>query len=362
MHRKESAMSASIDSVCGDCKHAGRRGGTRGAWLCTVWSLIILTLTILVTPDVAVAQSWEHIPLVGVLSPATPEPASSAGRGLTAFRQGLQELGYVEGQTIRLAYRFAEWHWDRLPALAAELVQLQPDVIVTNTGAGVLAAQQATATIPIVVAIGPDLVELGLVTSLAQPSGNITGQILRDAELAGKRLELLKNAVPTITHVTLLVDPVSTLSPPYVRASEAAAHALGIRLQRVDAGTPEAIDAALGTVATGGTNALMIQDSAMFSAQRQRLLDFARTHRLPTVCGGRQYVEAGCLIAYSPSHVEMMRRAAVFVDKLLKGAKPADLPMELPDKLELFLNLQTAEVLGITIPPTLLILANEVIK
>jgi len=315
-----------------------------------------------VTPDVAVAQSRENIPLVGVLSPGTPEPASSTGRGLTAFRQGLQELGYVEGQTIRLAYRFAEWHWDRLPALAAELVQLQPDVIVTHTGAGVLAAQQATATIPIVVAIGPDLVDLGLVASLAQPSGNITGQILRDAELAGKRLELLKDAVPTITHVTLLVDPVSTLSPPYVRASEAAAHALGIRLQRVDASTPEAIDTALVTVTTGGATALMIQDSSLFNAQRQHILDFARTHQLPTVCGGRSYAEAGCLIAYSPNHVEMARHAAVFVDKLLKGAKPADLPMQLPDKLELFLNLQTAEVLGITIPPTLLMLADEVIK
>ena len=141
MHHKESAMRALIDSVCGDCKHAGSRGRTRATWLCTVWSIVTLTLTIFVTPDVAVAQSREKIPLVGILSPATPEPASSAGRGLTAFRQGLQELGYVEGQTIRLAYRFAEWHWDRLPPLAAELVQLQPDVIVTNTGAGVLAAQ-----------------------------------------------------------------------------------------------------------------------------------------------------------------------------------------------------------------------------
>jgi putative ABC transport system substrate-binding protein len=279
-----------------------------------------------------------------------------------AFRQGLQELGYVEGQTIRLAYRFAAWHWDRLPALAAELVQLQPDVIVTHTGAGVLAAQQATATIPIVVAIGPDLADLGLVASLAHPRGNITGQILRDAELAGKRFELLKDAVPTITHVAVLVDPGSTLSPAYVSDIEAAAHALGIRLQRVEAATLEASDAALTTIATGGANALMIQDSALFSAQRQRILDFARTHRLPTVCGGRQYVEAGCLIAYSPNHVEMMRRAAVFVDKLLKGASPADLPMELPYKLELFFNLQTAKVLGITLPPTLLSLADEVIK
>jgi putative ABC transport system substrate-binding protein len=279
-----------------------------------------------------------------------------------AFRQGLQERGYVEGQTIRLAYRFAEWHWDRLPALAAELVQLQPDVIVTHTGAGVLAARQATATIPIVVAIGPDLVDLGLVASLAHPRGNITGQILRDAELAGKRFELLKDAVPTITHVAVLVDPGSTLSPAYVSDIEGAAHALGVRLQRVEAATLEAIDAALTTIATGGANALMIQDSALFSAQRQRILDFARTHRLPTVCGGRQYVEAGCLSAYSPNHVEMMRRAAVFVDKLLKGAKPADLPMELPSKLELFFNLQTAEGLGITLPPTLLSLADEVLK
>jgi putative ABC transport system substrate-binding protein len=268
----------------------------------------------------------------------------------------------VEGQTIRLAYRFAAWHWDRLPALAAELVQLQPDVIITHTGAGVLAAQQATATIPIVVAIGPDLVERGLVASLAQPSGNITGQILRDAELAGKRLELLKDAVPTITHVAVLVNPGSNISPAYVSNIEAAAHALGIRLQQVEADTLEAIDAALATIATGGANALMIQDSAMFSAQRQRLLDFARMHRLPTVCGGRQYVEAGCLIAYSPNHVEMMRRAAVFVDKLLKGAKPTDLPMELPYKLELFCNLQTAEVLGVTIPPLFLSLADEVIQ
>ena len=134
-------MSVSIDRIYGDCRHAGSRGGKRATWLCTVWSIVTLTLTILVTPDVTVAQSREKIPLIGVLSPATPEPASSAGRGLTAFRQGLRELGYVEGQTIRLAYRFAAWPWDRLPALAAELVQLQPDVIVTNTGAGVLAAQ-----------------------------------------------------------------------------------------------------------------------------------------------------------------------------------------------------------------------------
>jgi putative ABC transport system substrate-binding protein len=168
--------------------------------------------------------------------------------------------------------------------------------------------------------------------------------------------------VPTLTHVAFLADPVSTSSTPSVRVTEAAAQALRVRLQRVDAGTPAAIEAALATITTSGANALLIQERARLSAQRQRILDFARTHRLPTVCGGRQYAEAGCLIAYSPSHVEMFRRAAVFVDKLLKGAKPADLPMELPHKLELFLTLQIAEVLGITLPPTLLSLADGVMK
>src|SRR5262245_5236911 len=320
--------------------------------------IVMLALGVLVAPALTTAQPRDTMPLVGVLSPAMPEPTSVDDRSLTAFRQSLRELGYVEGQTIRLAYRFAAWHWDRLPALAAEPVQLQPDVLVTYTGAGVLAAQQATTTIPIVVAIGPDLVERGLVASLARPGGNLTGQILRDAELVGKRFELLKDAVPTITQMTLLVDPVSTMPTPYVRATEAAAQTLGVRLHQVDAGTPEAIDTALATIVTDGAQALMIQDSALFSAQRQRILDFARTHRLPTVCGGRQYVEAGCLIAYSPSHVEMFRHAAVFVDKLLKGATPADLPMELPHKLELFLNLQTAAVLGITLPPPLLLQAD----
>jgi ABC-type uncharacterized transport system substrate-binding protein len=175
-------------------------------------------------------------------------------------------------------------------------------------------------------------------------------------------LELLKDAIPSMTHVAFLADPMSTFSTPYVRVTEAAAQALGVGLQGVDAGTPEAIEAALATIATSGANALMIQDSPLFSAQRQRISDFARTHRLPTVCGGRQYVKAGCLMACSPSHVEMFRRAAVFVDKLLKGAKPADLPMELPHKLKLFLTLQIAEVLGITLPPTLLSLADGVMK
>ena len=176
----------------------------------------------------------------------------------------------------------------------------------------------------------------------------------------GKRLEWLKDAVPTITHVAVLVNPTDPGATRYRSAVAAAAQALRVRLHWVDADTPEAIDAALATVATSGADALLIQDSAMFSAHRQRLLDFAHTHRLPTVCSGRQYAEAGCLVAYSPNHPEMFRRAAVFVDKILKGATPADLPMELPHKLELFLNRTTAAALGVTFPPTLLLQADEV--
>jgi putative ABC transport system substrate-binding protein len=268
----------------------------------------------------------------------------------------------VEGQTILLEHRYAAYQWDRLPALAAELVQRQPDVLVTNTTPAVLAARQATTTIPIVVMAADDLAHLGIVASLARPGGNITGQILRDLELAGKRLELLKDAAPTITQVAILADP---NGPGYSHVPSAfaqEARALGVRLQRVDAGTPEAIGDALALIAHSGAEALMIMDSSMFNAHRQRILEFARTHRLPTVCGVRVYAEAGCLIAYASNILEMARRAAGFVDKILKGAKPADIPMELPAKLELILNLKTAESLGLPFPQRLLVLADEVMK
>jgi putative ABC transport system substrate-binding protein len=324
--------------------------------------IVTFALGILAVPVLTAAQTRGKLPVVGVLNPGTAEILSDPKGVQYAFLQGLRELGYIEGQTIHLEYRFAEWQWDRLPALAAELVQLKPEVIVTGTGQAVLAARQATTTIPIVQAVGGDLEELGLVASLARPGGNITGQILRDRELAGKRLELLKEAAPTIAHVAVLIYARGIASQPYPSAFEAEAQALGVRLQRVDAGTPEAIDAALATIATSGAEALMIQDNPMFTAHRQRILDFARAQRLPTACGVRAYAEAGCLIAYAPDILAMYRRAAVFVDKILKGTTPADLPIELPHKLNLFLNVKTAETLGITLPPSLLRLADEVIK
>jgi putative ABC transport system substrate-binding protein len=328
--------------------------------------LLILT-GLLVAPRTPTAQPRGTIPLVGWLRPEYPpdpsHPSDISTLYLQAFRQGFHDLGYVERQTIRLEYRYTAYQWDRLPALAAELIQLQPAVLVVTTTRAAVAAKQATTTIPIVVAVAGDLVEAGIVESLARPGGNITGQILGGVETEGKRLEMLKEAAPTITHVAVLVDATNpVVAKHYPSAFEREARALGVRLQRVDAGTPEAIDAALATVADSGANALLIQDSSMFNAHRQHILDVARAHRLPTVCGVRVYGEAGCLIAYAPDILAMLRRAAVFVDKILKGTKPADLPVELPTKFELVLNLKTAQALGITVPPTLLFQANEVIR
>jgi putative ABC transport system substrate-binding protein len=235
-------------------------------------------------------------------------------------------------------------------------------VLVTNTTAAALAAKQATATIPIVVAAAGDLVEDGLVASIERPGGNLTRQLLRDLELAGKRVELLKEAVPHMVHMAVLTDPNTLSSRQITRAFEAEARALGVRLQRLDAGTPEAIAPALTTLTPSGADARMILESAMFRAHRRRILDLALTHRLPTVCGGKQYAEAGCLVSYSPNHNKLFRPAAVFVDKILKGAKPADLPVERPSTLELCVNLKTAQALGLTVPPSLLFQADVVLR
>jgi putative tryptophan/tyrosine transport system substrate-binding protein len=325
--------------------------------------MLTLALSLLVAPLATEAQQSGHIPLVGVLRPGSPSDEFDSKSTLSTFRQGLRELGYVEGHTIRLAYRFADGQGDRLPALAAELVALQPDVIVTNATLGARAAQQATTTIPIVVAFATDLVEAGLVASLARPGGNLTGQHSRDLEVMGKLLELLKEAVPPMTSVAVLTTRTwNPFTPSFTSALDATAQALRVRLQHIDANGPEAFDAAFATIAPSGTEALLIQNSFVFSVHRQRLLDWARTHRLPTVCNGRPYAEAGCLITYSPNSRELYRRAAVFVDKILKGAKPGDLPVERPDKFELVINLKTAKALELTIPPTLLFQAHEVIQ
>ena len=323
---------------------------------------LLLILGFLVAPLALDAQPRGHIPVVGVLRlgnlSADLDPKSS----WNVFRQGLRECGYVEGQTIRLEYRYAEWQLDRLSALAAALVQLQPDVLVTNSTPGALAAKQATTTIPIVVIAAADMVADGIVASLARPGGNITGQHFWDLDLAGKRLELLKAAVPSLTQVAVLVDATNRSYDRMPGQIAAEAQALGVRLQRVEVGEVGTFDHAFATIARSGAEALLIMDSARVYTHRQRILEFARTQRLPTICGVRPYAEAGCLMAYAPDHFEMYHHAAVFVDKILHGTQPGDLPVERPAKFELAINLKTAQALGLTMPPAVLFQADEVLR
>src|SRR5262245_54383336 len=267
---------------------------------------------------------------------------------------------YVEGQNLVVEYRYAEHQMDRLPSLAAELVGLQPDVIFTFGTPAILAVHQATSTIPIVVGSGGDLAAQGIVASLARPSGNITGLTLL-LGLDSKRLELLTEAVPTATRVALLINPANPGTGNLCPAVEAAGRALGVHVRCVETPHPDALDAAFHAIVTGRAEALLLSDDSMVNSQATRIAAFALEHRLPTM-GVGQFAKAGGLLAYSADFTNMYRRAAVYVDKILKGAKPADLPVERADKLFLVVNLKTAKALGITIPSHLLMLADEVLQ
>jgi putative ABC transport system substrate-binding protein len=321
--------------------------------------MVTLTLSLLVAPLAAEAQGRGEIPLVGVL-----EPTSLTGRRrcLASFQHGLRDLGYVEGQTIAFAYRSAEGQHDRLPALAAELVPLTPDVIWTHSNAAALAAKQAIPTIPVVVGVSQDLVELGVVASLAQPDDNLTGLDLGVFERMGKRLELLKEAVPTVSRIAVLVNPTDPLSKEVPHNIAREARALGVQLQRVEASGPETFEAAFATMVQGGADAVLLPEGPPLGLHMPRLLELAHQHRLPTMCSARHYAQAGCLLAYGAVADELCQRSAVFVDKILKGAKPADLPVERGYKLYLDVNLKTAEALGLTLSPLLLFRADAVIQ
>jgi putative ABC transport system substrate-binding protein len=278
-----------------------------------------------------------------------------------AFQQGLRDLGYVEGQSLLLDYRYSEGHVDRLPALAAELVQRTPDVLWTNSDPAAWAAKRATTTIPIVVGVSDGLVDQGLVASVAHPGGNLTGLEHPAIEVSGKRLELLKEAVPTIARVAVLVDPASAAHARVPSNLTREAQALGLQLQRVEAGTPAAFDAAFAAMVQGGADALLIMGSPLVAAHRQQLLALALQHRLPTMAYGRHLAEAGSLLAYGVDSRALCQRSAVFVRKILHGVKPADLPIE-QATFQLVVNLKTAEALGVTFPPTFLFQADELIK
>jgi putative ABC transport system substrate-binding protein len=321
---------------------------------------VTLTLSLLAAPPIATAQPQGTLPLVGVLEPGRQQSPLSC---LPAFQQSLRDLGYVEGHTIRFAYRYGDDHTDRLPSLVAELVQLAPDVIWLYSNSAVVAAKQATTTIPIVIAVSCSLVERGLVASLARPGGNLTGLDFRCTDIVAKQLEVLKDAVPTISRVAVLVDrPTRPVQQEFSHHLEQAAQALGVQLQRVEAGAPAAFDAAFATMVDGGAEALLITNEVLFSHYRQQLLALALRHRLPTVSYGRQFAEAGSLLTLGAEVRELCQRSAVFVHKILDGAKPAELPIERVDKFPLVVNLQTAEALGLTLSPLFLFRADEVLK
>jgi ABC-type uncharacterized transport system substrate-binding protein len=302
---------------------------------------VILTLSLALAPlAVEAQQATANVARIGMLADATSPHL------LEAFLQGLRDLGYVEGRNLVIEYRDAEGKPERLPALAAELVALKVDVIVAGNTPQTLAAKQATRTIPIVFSFALDPVTDGLVTSLARPGGNVTGLSFLAPELVGKRLELLTQAVPRVSRVAVLWQPggqAERTEKDLQTAAEVAARALGVRLQFVEARGPADIDRAFSDMTRARAGALTVLGSAMLFNQRRRLVDLAAKNRLPAVYGLREYVDAGGLIAYGTNGADLFRRAATFVDKILKGAKPADLPVEQPTKFELVINLKTAK-------------------
>ncbi len=320
-----------------------------------------LTSGLLGAPLAAGAQQAAKVPRIGFLAgnlAATP-------RLREAFGQGLRDLGYVEGRNVVIEYRDAEGKFERLPALAAELVALKVDVIVAPNTVAALAAEQATKTIPIVFATAGDPVGSGLVTSLARPGGNVTGLSILAPELVGKGLELLKQAVPGVSRVAVLWQPGGVPERPdrdMLKGAEAAARALGVRLQFVEAQGPEDFDRAFSEMTRARADALTVLPSTMFGTERRHLVGLAATNRLPTVYPWRDFVDAGGLMSYRANIADMHRRAATYADKILKGTKPGDLPVEQPTKFEFVINLKTAKALGLTIPPSLLQRADQVIE
>ena len=309
----------------------------------------------------AAAQPAGKVPRVGYLiagSHSDPQRQLL----LEAFRQGLRELGYVEGQNIAIESRWAEGKDDRLPAFAADLVRSKVDVIVAQSGAATQAAQQATRTIPIVMSLSNDAVGSGLVASLARPGGNITGLTIIAPDLAGKQFQLLKEVVPKVSRVALLTNPDNPASALFLREVEAAARVLGVRLQTLETRNPQEIDSAFAAMTRERAGALLILPDVIFLSQRRQIAELATKRRLPSVYGVGEYAEAGGLMAYGANHIDLVRRAATYVDKILKGAKPADLPVEQPTKFDLVINLKAARAIGLTIPQEVLIQATEVIQ
>jgi len=306
------------------------------------------------------AQQPKKIAKIGVLSPSTP---AAAAHLFEAFRRGLQELGYVEGKTFVLEFRYGEARAERLPELARELVGLKVDVIVTGTDVAIAAVKRETQTIPIVMANSSDPVGTGFVASLARPGGNITGLSSISLELSGKRLELLREVVPGLSRVAFLWNPDVRGNLLDYNETEGAAGSLRLQLQSVEVVRAEDLDRAFSAVTKDRAQALIMPaaNPVGFTARGQ-IASFAQKNRVPSIYAQREYVDAGGLMSYGPNTPDMFRRAATYVDKILKGTKPADLPVERPRKFELVINLKTAKQIGLTIPPNVLARAEKVIK
>jgi putative ABC transport system substrate-binding protein len=314
---------------------------------------------LLITVSFVQAQQPKKVTRIGFLSGTSPSTISAR---VEAFRQGLRELGYVEGKNIVIEWRYAEGKPDRLPALAAELVRLKVDVIVSSGSPNTRFAKQATATIPIVMAIDDDPVGSGFAASLARPGGNITGLSTLTPEIGGKQLELLKEIVPRLSRVALLGDAIRPGTPQALREINVAADAFGVQLHYLEVRGPKDIEAAFRAASKERTHAVLALASTVLFSQRRQVVDLAVKSQLPTIYNRPEFVDDGGLAFYGASITDLFRRAATYVDKILKGAKPADLPVEQPTKFELIINLKAANQIGLTIPPNVLVRADRVIR
>jgi putative ABC transport system substrate-binding protein len=322
--------------------------------------MILLGALIMASVHLAIAQEPKKIPQIGYQSGGS---SSAAAPRIDAFRQGLRELGYTEGKNIGFEYRYAEGNLDRIPDLIAELVRLKVNVIVSGTEQGIRAAQKATKTIPIVLTATGDPVESGFVVSLARPGGNITGTTSStSSESTRKQVELLKEAVPQLSHLAVLWNPTNLSQKQRIKDVEAAAKALEVKLQLLGVERPADADNTFSAITKERPNGLLILRSPIIRILGTRITEFADKNRLPTMYSDSQFVEGGGLMSYAPNILDLDRRAAYYVDKILKGAKPADLPVEGPKKFEIVINLKTAQQIGLTIPAALLKRADKIIK
>ena len=354
MHERARLRSSNPHS--GNPKSTNQKRPRRPKWL----GLSVIAFVLLVAGAVAPAQQPAKIPRIGYL---TGVPLSANSARVEAIHQGLRELGYVEGKNIVIEYRSAEGKLDRLPALAAELVRLKVDIIVSAGLGPTRALKDATTTIPIVMTNDGDPVGTGIVASLARPGGNITGLSTLAPELSGKRLELLKEIIPRLSRVAVFRTSTQPGNAPVLKELDLAAGALKVKLQYLDVLDPKDIDTAFRAAVKGRAEAvLMILAGAVASAHRTEIADLAVKNRLPVMYPESRYVEAGGLMFYGVNLLDLDRRAATYVDKILKGRTPADLPVEQPMKFEFIVNLKAAKAIGLTIPPNVLVRADKVIR